>query len=146
MSSDRVQLPSSLGAANALAQHAALSARSAPTTREPGEAGKQFEQLLAGMLVRELRRALPNGFFGQEMGADTYESWLDEHLGRALSESGALGIAGMVKAGLERQGGASETTASEPEPAVERASRAEPIAAREAATAAATRGMQKENP
>jgi len=141
----RSELPSALGGASAVAQQAALAARGAPTTREPVEAGKQFEQLLAGMLVRELRRALPNGFFGQEMGADTYESWLDEHLGRALSESGALGIAGMVKVGLERQGGITEPAPSELASAIQRANRAEPIAAREA-TAAAGRVIQKEMP
>jgi Rod binding domain-containing protein len=140
----RSELPSALGGASAVAQQAALAARGAPTTREPALAGKQFEQLLAGMLVRELRRALPNGFFGQEMGADTYESWLDEHLGRALSESGALGIAGMVKVGLERQGAA--PAVEPPPPAIEpAAARTTPTAARGATGAQRHHDLNEEH-
>lgn len=68
---------------------------------KPEEAGKKMEALFATMLVRELRRALPNGFFGKGAGADTFEGWLDQHLGQALADSGTLDIAGQVKVSLE---------------------------------------------
>ena len=59
--------------------------------------------LFATLLVKELRRALPNGFFGKGVGSDTFEGWLDEHLGQALADSDSLGLAGEIKVGLERK-------------------------------------------
>ncbi len=64
------------------------------------DAARQFETLFAMMLVRELRRAIPGGVFGQSAGADVYEGWFDEHLGQALGERDALGIAGLVRRSL----------------------------------------------
>lgn len=66
------------------------------------EAGQAFEGLFARMLVRELRRSLPEGPFGGGAGADVYEGWFDEHLGQALVERDALGLAGLVKTGIGR--------------------------------------------
>jgi len=80
---------------------AAAEAQRAAGSGRAEEASKAFEELLARMLVKELRRGLPNGFFGGGAGADVYESWLDEHLGAALTRDDSLGLAGMVKAGLE---------------------------------------------
>ena len=73
------------------------------------ETSKQFETLFGVMLVRELRRAMPDGIFGKGAGADVYEGWFDEHLGNALSSRDALGIAGMVKAALGRAQAARDT-------------------------------------
>lgn len=68
----------------------------------PEVAGERLEALFATLLVKELRRGLPNeGFFGGGAGADTYNGWLDEHLGEALAAAGALDLAGRVKAALE---------------------------------------------
>lgn len=69
--------------------------------KDPVEAAHQMEALFATMLVKELRRALPNGFFGDGTGADTFNGWLDEHFGGALAESGALDLAGMIRTSLE---------------------------------------------
>lgn len=66
------------------------------------DTARQFENLFAVMLVRELRRSMPQGPFGQGAGADVYEGWFDEHLGEALSRRDALGIAGMIKASMGR--------------------------------------------
>jgi Rod binding domain-containing protein len=65
-------------------------------------AGQAFEQLFATMLVKEMRQALPEGFFGKGEGADVFESWLDEHLGNALAERDVFGFAGLVKEDLMR--------------------------------------------
>ena len=67
-------------------------ARSAARRSDPAEAARQFEKLFASLLVKELRRGLPEGFFGQGPGADVYEGWLDEHVGGALAEGGGLGL------------------------------------------------------
>ncbi|MFT5048704.1 MAG: Rod binding domain-containing protein [Chlamydiales bacterium] len=69
----------------------------------PQEAAEKMEALFATVLVKELRRALPDGFFGKGIGADTFEGWLDEHLGQSLADSGSLGLAGEIKVALERK-------------------------------------------
>lgn len=61
---------------------------------------REFETLLAMQLVREARNTLPEGFFGSGAGADTYGAWLDEHVGRAVAESGALDLVGVLKTTL----------------------------------------------
>ena len=70
------------------------------------EAAEGFERLRATMLVREMRRSLPEGFFGSGPGADTFEGWLDEHLGAALAEGNALGLAESLRADLIRKNAA----------------------------------------
>jgi len=76
------------------------------------DTAKQFETLFGVMLVRELRRAMPKGMFGEGAGADVYEGWFDEHLGNALAAHDALGIAGMVKAALGRAQAARDAQAA----------------------------------
>lgn len=66
----------------------------------PDEAAKRLEALFATLLVKELRRGLPNGFFGGSTGSDTYDGWLDEHLGETLASSGALDLAGRIRTSL----------------------------------------------
>lgn len=68
----------------------------------PEAAGKKFEELLATLLVKELRRELPEGFFGQGAGSDIFEGWLDEHLGAELARGGKLGIGKIVAQDLTR--------------------------------------------
>jgi flagellar protein FlgJ len=80
----------------------ALAAARAASGRGDGlRAAREFERLLATQLVKELRRGLPEGFFGAGAGADVYEGWLDEHLGDALSEGRGLGL----RVALEREMG-----------------------------------------
>jgi len=67
------------------------------------ETARQFETIFGVMLVRELRRAMPSGLFGEGAGADVYEGWFDEQLGRTLGERDALGIAGMVKTSMQQK-------------------------------------------
>jgi Rod binding domain-containing protein len=66
------------------------------------ETAKQFETLFGALLVRELRRSMPQGMFGSGAGADVYEGWFDEHLGNALAERDSLGIARMIESTLAR--------------------------------------------
>ncbi len=73
------------------------------------ETARQFETLFGVMLVRELRRSMPKGLFGDGAGADVYEGWFDQQLGDALAERDALGIAGMVKTSLGRAQAALES-------------------------------------
>lgn len=75
-----------------------------------GEAGGAVEKLFASMLVKELRRGLDQGFFNGP-GSQVYTAWLDEHLGQALADRDALGLAGMVKVHMDRQLEAEEAQA-----------------------------------
>lgn len=80
---------------------------------QPQEAAEMFEELLASLLVKELRRAVPEGLFGDGPGADVYEGWFDRHLGKSLAKSWDLDVAGLVRAGLEQKAraqGAAGTT------------------------------------
>jgi len=73
--------------------------KDAPASQQD-TAAERFQTLFATMLVREMRRALPEGFFGKDAGADTFDSWLDDHLGKTLAEQDALGLAGMLKTSI----------------------------------------------
>jgi len=81
---------------------------------------RQFETIFAMMLVRELRRCMPQGIFGDGPGADIYEGWFDEHLGNALAREDALGISTMIKTSISRKQAAADAAApaeKPPEPA-----------------------------
>ncbi len=93
----RAQIADAQGTAQL--QQASEALRSAETGRAL-EAADQFEALLATTLVREMRKGLSDGFFGDGPGADVFEGWLDEHVGGALAESGALDLAGIIKVNL----------------------------------------------
>lgn len=72
-------------------------------------ASQQMEELFATMLVKELRKSLPNeGFFGKGKGADVFNGWMDDFLGRQLAQEGALDLAGRVKVALEESGEAQD--------------------------------------
>lgn len=82
-----------------------LAARLERAEGESGEANavaEEFSALLGTMLVKELRKSLPEGFFGQGPGSDIMDGWLDEHIGKSLAEGWDLDIAGMVKVGLDQ--------------------------------------------
>ena len=74
-----------------LADHRVRSAELA-VGEDERSAAEQFERLFATMLVKEMRKALPEGFFGKGAGADIYQGWLDEHLGAALTQGSGLGL------------------------------------------------------
>ena len=63
-------------------------------------AADKFESLLATQLVKEMRKSLENGFFGSGPGSDVFDGWMDEHLGEALSKSGALDLASSIRISL----------------------------------------------
>jgi len=86
-------------------------ARRAVARGDAGDASKQFEKLFCVMLVRELRRSMPEGPFGDGPGSDVYEGWFDEQMGGSLAQRDALGLAGMVKTAIGRAQAARDATA-----------------------------------
>ena len=69
----------------------------------PAEAAAQMERLFATLLVKEMRKALPNGFFGKSAGADIFEGWFDQHLGESISKNDALDLASSIRLSIERK-------------------------------------------
>lgn len=68
------------------------------------DTGKKVESLFASILVKELRKALPDqGFFGSGPGADVFNGWMDEFLGEQLARDGALNLAGRVETALNER-------------------------------------------
>lgn len=66
------------------------------------EAAKAFETYFTSLLVREMRRSLPEGLVGGGTGSDVYAAWFDENVGRALAESRGLGIQQMLQPHIQR--------------------------------------------
>jgi Rod binding domain-containing protein len=90
--------------AASLAQETALErARVASGSGDPDKAAKMFEELLATLLVKEMRRGLDGGFFGAGPGADVYEGWLDQHIGQSLAETGALDLAQSIRFSIQNK-------------------------------------------
>lgn len=75
---------------------------------EVDDAAKRFEELLATMLVREMRRGVEQGFFGEGAGSDVFEGWLDEHLGKSLARDGVFDLAQAVRVSLSGSAAAEE--------------------------------------
>ena len=71
---------------------------------QDAKAAAEFESLFASMMVKEMRKTMPEGFFGDATGSDVYGEWFDRHMGEALAQDDALGLAGILKSqlGLER--------------------------------------------
>jgi Rod binding domain-containing protein len=81
-------------------------ARAESAQRPGARVGKQFEALLSSLLVKEVRSTLENGFFGESTGADTFNGWIDDHVGRMIAERGDLGLARVVDGEIARREGA----------------------------------------
>ena len=61
-----------------------------------------FEGLFVSILLKEMRQTLqPSGMFGSDT-SDVYGGLFDTYLGQHLAQSGALGIAKMIRHQLER--------------------------------------------
>ncbi len=77
-------------------------ARDAGAQGKTGEAAESFQSVLATMLIKEMRRSLPEGMFGKGPGAETYEGWFDEQVGQSMAKCNALGMDDMLREQIER--------------------------------------------
>jgi len=91
--------------ANALARASdmdrAVSASAQARAGKAEAAAKKFEELLGSMLIKEMRRGVSDGFFGTAPGADIFEGWLDEHMGKALARDGVFDLVASVRASTQ---------------------------------------------
>jgi flagellar protein FlgJ len=97
-------------------ERALAAARAASAQGNGAHAARDFERLLATQLVKELRRGLPEGFFGSGAGSDVFEGWLDENLGDALCEGRGLGLRFALERELEPRAGDSNTSSASDTP------------------------------
>ncbi|HKI33793.1 MAG TPA: rod-binding protein [Gemmataceae bacterium] len=80
-----------------------------PLTRDAGQrrveqVAKGFESMFFSLLCKEMRGTLePGTMFGNDEG-DVLGGMFDQFLGEHLAQSGALGIAAMVRKQLTKQG------------------------------------------
>jgi Rod binding domain-containing protein len=97
---DTLQLPIGVDTARINAAETlrtrAQSAR-ASAVADPEETSKKFESVFSTLLVKEMRRSLSNGFFGEGADGDIYSGWLDEHVGQALADRDALHMRDMIQ-------------------------------------------------
>lgn len=77
------------------------------------DAAARMEKLFATMLVKELRRSLPSGMFGEGAGSDIFEGWFDQNIGDSLADSGALDLAGQIKHSIDQKHAAAERAYAE---------------------------------
>jgi len=65
---------------------------------------KDFEAMFVQMLLKEMRKTIPdNGFFPKSPAMENYEEMLDGSIAQAMAESGQLGIAKQLEAEGKRQ-------------------------------------------
>lgn len=69
----------------------------ARSTDDGAVAGRKFEAMLGTMLAQEMRKGLEEGFFGTGPGAGTFGAWLDQFVGEAIADRGALGTGRLVE-------------------------------------------------
>lgn len=95
---DALQLPIGVDTArtNAAEMLRAQSARAKPAAT-PEETAKKFESVFSTLLVKEMRRSLSTGFFGEGADGDIYSGWLDEHVGQSLADRDALHMRDMIQ-------------------------------------------------
>ncbi|MBJ02697.1 MAG: hypothetical protein CMK00_07495 [Planctomycetes bacterium] len=91
-------------AVNALAGMRAAQEVGMLANEMPSDAAERMESIFAGILVKEMGRTLPQGFFGEGPGSDVFSGWMEKHLGEELGRSGALNIAERIRFDLERNG------------------------------------------
>lgn len=97
----RIDTQSAATAAGAQADQLAKTASSLAVqakgdAKSAAKVPEQFSKLLATMLVKEMRQALPDGFFGEGAGSDIFDGWLDEHLGSAIAARDGLRLEDMI--------------------------------------------------
>lgn len=86
-------------------------AKAASGRGDATKVAKMFEEVLASMMVREMRRGVEGGFFGSGSGADVYEGWLDQHVGKALADTGTLDLAQAIRLSIKDKQAEVQSTA-----------------------------------
>ncbi len=73
----------------------------------PSETAKKFGSVLATLLVKEMRKSLSEGFFGEGADGDIYSGWLDEQVGQTLADRDSLHMTDLIERGVAQKSEAS---------------------------------------
>ena len=96
---------------------AALQTSSAPAATDAERArvkdlAQQFESMLLSQMLKEMRRGMLSDDEHEEgLGSNTFIDQMDSQLGLALSKTGGLGVADILKRAIDRQVGGSSPVA-----------------------------------
>ncbi len=73
-----------------------------PKPESPAEAAQQFEALLVGQLLRDVRKSGGGGWLssGEDQAADTMIEFAEEQIANALTKAGGLGLSRMIESSL----------------------------------------------
>ena len=70
----------------------AAKARDITQSNRDDEAAKELEKLFMSLLVKEMRRSLPEGVFGGATGADVYSGLFDQMMADSLVQGEGTGL------------------------------------------------------
>ena len=100
----------SLGGQDALALHQLKGpdTREIRMTKDQNEAAMAFESYMVEMMVKEMRKTVPDGMFSGG-SAEVFSSLFDQELSSRIAESGGFGFGNMLK---DQMGGQEMTIAS----------------------------------
>jgi len=66
---------------------------------------KEFETLFAHQLLKTMSESMPEGFLEEGFANDIYKDMFHEELARSIGQSGALGIADILKKHIQQNFG-----------------------------------------
>ena len=78
---------------------ALFAANRADEATQAAEAGEQFEGYLIEMMVKEMRKTVPDGIFSSS-AMEMFSGLFDQHLSNAIAEGGGLGISEMLQGSI----------------------------------------------
>lgn len=72
------------------------------SVQDPEKVVKEFESVFASMMLKEMRKTLEStNMFGEDP-SDIYGGMFDQFMGQHIGGSGGLGMAKMIREGLQR--------------------------------------------
>jgi peptidoglycan hydrolase FlgJ len=66
---------------------------------------KEFETLFANQLLKTMKESMPEGFLEESMADDIYKDMFYQEIARNIGQSGALGIATILKRHIQQNFG-----------------------------------------
>lgn len=74
---------------------------------------KEFESMFAHQLLKVMGEAMPDGLFEEGLASDMYKDLLYQSVGKAIAETGALGIGNVLRNHMQPLAGSGEGSGSD---------------------------------
>ncbi len=81
--------------------------------KKNGDAAKELEKLFMSLVVKEMRRSLPEGMFGKATGANVYSGLFDQMMADALVQGEGTGLRKAIAESWQLQATTDEDKSSE---------------------------------